>query len=191
VLTEVHRISEIVTEFTKFARLAPPRFARVDLLATARSVAALHDGQGITGAPRVEIEHEPLPEVLADRDQIVQVLTNLVQNGIDAARTFDPPPAFARVIVRLEPLVPKSVRITVTDNGPGVDSAVRDRLFEPYASTKPGGTGLGLAIAQRIVFEHGGELRLVERSEPGACFEVVLPVDGPPLPERATQPSDD
>ena len=187
VLAEVHRISTIVSEFSKFARLPPPKLGRVDVEAVARSVVGLHDGKGITGAPRVVLRAEPVPEVLADRDQLVQVLTNLVQNGLEAARGIGDPPVMPRVEVLVGPEDTHTVRITVRDNGPGVSAAMRERLFEPYASSKPGGTGLGLAIAQRIAFEHGGEIRYVDPpgGEGGARFDVLLPVDGPPLLERA------
>jgi signal transduction histidine kinase len=156
----------------------------VDVGTVARSVVGLHDGKSITGAPRVVLRTEPVPEVLADRDQLVQVLTNLVQNGIEAARGLGDPPLVPRVEVTVANEPGRTVRITVRDNGPGVGVAMRERLFEPYASTKPGGTGLGLAIAQRIVFEHGGEIRYADAPGGGASFDVLLPVDGPPLLER-------
>jgi signal transduction histidine kinase len=74
----------------------------------------------------------------------------------------------------------------VCDNGPGVSDEVKQRLFEPYLTTKPEGTGLGLAIVQRIVVEHGGDIELVTPAEGGAEFVVSLPVSGPPmLPETA------
>jgi nitrogen fixation/metabolism regulation signal transduction histidine kinase len=189
VLTEVHRIATIVSEFTKFARLPAPKFERVDLEAVARSVVGLHDGKGITGAPRVVLEAEPVPEIQADRDQLVQVLQNLVQNGIEAARGQTDPPIMPRVRVTIRRDSEHTVCLGVRDNGPGVDAAIRERLFEPYASTKVGGTGLGLAIAQRIAFEHGGEIRCAEPDGEGALFEVLLPIDGPPLTEAAPTPA--
>ncbi|MBW2529806.1 MAG: HAMP domain-containing protein [Deltaproteobacteria bacterium] len=181
VLAEVHRISEIVTEFTKFARMRPPEFERVDLAEVARAVVGLHDGKGITGAPRIRLDAEQLPEVLADRDQLVQVLTNLVQNGIEAARSSTDPPVLPVVEVQIRRESKHLARLTITDNGPGVPPEMRERLFEPYASTKSEGTGLGLAIAQRIIYEHGGEIRCEDPSDGGAQFVVLLPFDGPPL----------
>jgi signal transduction histidine kinase len=182
VLDEVHRIKNIVSEFSKFARMPPPRFERVDLGELARGVAALHssqDGQG----PRVVLDVEPdLPEVLADRDQLVQVLTNLVQNGIEAAAPTRPDP---EVVVRIAARSEREVGIAVEDNGPGIAPDVRQRLFEPYVSTKTEGTGLGLAIVQSIVHEHGGEIRAGDAEGGGALFELSLPVEGPPLLERA------
>ncbi|MCC6521745.1 MAG: HAMP domain-containing protein, partial [Polyangiaceae bacterium] len=207
VLGEVRRIAGIVKQFTEFARLPAPVLARVDLGAAARRVAALHDATKapvttVPGdramvrrpKPRVELDAEPLPEVLADRDQMVQVLTNLVQNGIEAAAAVRPDP---HVCIALRRDGEQAVAVWVVDNGPGVASDVRPLLFAPHPSGKPGGTGLGLAIVQRIVHEHGGEVELVARDAlattapapvrelGGAIFRIVLPLDGPPGVESA------
>ena len=119
--------------------------------------------------------------VLADRDQIIQILTNLIQNGLDAAAAVRPDP---RVTVTIGPLPDARVRIVVRDNGPGVPEEFLPRLFEPYATTKEKGTGLGLAIVQRIVFEHGGEIVYRRAQKGGAVFEITLPVKGPTLLTR-------
>ncbi len=180
VLNEVHRIANIVTEFTKFARLPPPNPEPIDLAAVARGVVTLHAGKE---EPRVELVAEPMPMVSADRDQMVQVLTNLVQNGLDAALAIRPDP---RVVVTVGPVAQSKdkVRIVVRDNGPGVSEAMIPKLFQPYATTKEKGTGLGLAIVQRIVFEHGGEITYRTAKKGGAVFEIWLPVSGPPLLEK-------
>ncbi|HSU39452.1 MAG TPA: ATP-binding protein [Polyangiaceae bacterium] len=176
VLDEVLRISNIVSEFTRFARLPPPRPVATDLAEVARSVVALHAGHGtpltLVGAARAEL--------VADRDQLVQVLVNLVQNALDAVKGSADP----RVVVEVVAAGDK-VRLAVRDNGPGVSAEVASRLFEPYLTTKPEGTGLGLAIVERIVVEHGGQIALERAPEGGAAFVVTLPVTGPTLlPEQ-------
>jgi signal transduction histidine kinase len=185
VLGEVHRIANIVTQFTQFNRMPPPNPAPIDLVQVARGVVTLHastpDADSSNGHPRVELNSEPIPPVSADRDQIIQVLTNLVQNGLDAASAARPDP---RVTLTIGPLPEGRVRIVVRDNGPGVPEEFLPRLFEPYATTKEKGTGLGLAIVQRIVFEHGGEISYRKAQKGGAVFEIALPVAGPPLLER-------
>jgi len=176
VLDEVHRISNIVTEFTRFARLPPPHPQPIDLAELAGQVVRLHE----TATParlRVEVGRAP-PPVRADRDQIVQVLTNLVQNALDAVKSRGDA-GEVRVAVAAEG--PAHVAVTVSDNGPGVAPEIAARLFEPYATTKQHGTGLGLAIAQRIAIEHDGELSYVPPAAGGgAAFRLVLPVEGPP-----------
>lgn len=173
VLDEVARISNIVSEFTRFARLPPPNPAPMDLVETVKKVVTLH----ASGPAAVELSAEPCPTVSADRDQMVQVVTNLLQNAIDAAGCVESP----RVVVDVRPLDAEHVRIAVRDNGPGVSPEMRDRLFEPYATTKAEGTGLGLAIVQRIVVEHGGEIVHADPPGGGAEFRVTLPVSGPTL----------
>jgi signal transduction histidine kinase len=173
VLDEVHRIANIVTEFTRFARLPPPRPQELDAMELVRSVARLHDAEG----KKITVVVDRVPPVLrADRDQVVQVMTNLLQNALDAVASLGDAGA-VKVTVGTDG--PTSVAITVSDNGPGVAPEMSARLFEPYATNKPHGTGLGLAIAQRIAMEHGGELAYVGRSGEGAAFRLVLPVDGP------------
>ena len=185
VLGEVHRIANIVTEFTRFNRMPPPNPEPIDLVQVARGVVTLHamapDGAEVSGPARVELASEKIPMVSADRDQIIQVLTNLIQNGLDAAEAVRPDP---RVMVSVAPFEKERVRIVVRDNGPGVPEEFLPRLFEPYATTKQKGTGLGLAIVQRIVFEHGGEITYRKAAKAGAVFEITLPVAGPPLLER-------
>jgi nitrogen fixation/metabolism regulation signal transduction histidine kinase len=187
VLDEVHRISNIVTEFTRFARLPAPHPQQVDLVDLARQVVRLHEAA--TGARLSVVVASAPPDVRADRDQIVQVLTNLVQNALDAVRDRGDT-GEVRVIVGAEGTTHASV--SVRDDGPGIAPEIAGRLFEPYATTKPQGTGLGLAIAQRIALEHNGELSYVaDAPGPGATFRLVLPVDGPPpvSSEAVTPPS--
>ena len=173
VLDEVLRISNIVSEFTRFARLPPPSPAPLDLVETVRSVLSLHQG----GATHIEFSTEPCPSISADRDQMVQVTTNLVQNAIEAASASVEP----RVVVTLRAVDREHVTLSVRDNGPGVAPEMLDRLFEPYATTKPEGTGLGLSIVERIVVEHAGEIRHLDPPGGGAEFVVTLPVSGPTL----------
>jgi signal transduction histidine kinase len=172
VLDEVHRIANIVTEFTRFARLPPPRPLEVDLAELARQVVRLHESSARGSRLLLDVDGEP-PPVLADRDQIVQVLTNLVQNALDAVADR---PDKGEVSVTVASEGSSHVSVTVADNGPGVSPEFAPRLFEPYATTKAHGTGLGLAIAQRIAMEHDGELSYVPSARRGATFRLVLRV---------------
>lgn len=183
VLEEVHRIAKIVSEFTEFARLPAPSPAPMSLVDVARSVVALH----AAGGGNVVLVAAECPTIRADRDQLVQVLTNLVQNALDAAGAAKG--ADARVVVRVEAHDDGRVRIVVADNGPGVGEEMLPRLFEPYATNKPHGTGLGLAIVERIVKEHDGEIAYERGADGGAVFRIVLPIEGPvAAPESNPQP---
>jgi two-component system nitrogen regulation sensor histidine kinase NtrY len=178
VLDEVHRIANIVTEFTSFARLPSPRPQDVDVEEVVRHVLQLQKNS----ADGVRLEYQAvtvIPHVRADRDQIVQVLLNLVQNAVEAVKG-EPE---GRVVVRAEAGRPGLVDISVHDNGAGVASEMASRLFEPYATTKDKGTGLGLAIAQRIAMEHNGELAYLGPASGarGAVFRFVLAIEGPQI----------
>ena len=176
VLDEVHRISNIVTEFTRFARLPPPRPTEVDLVDLCRSVIKLHEAHAESVRLTLDTRGRARP-FLVDRDQIVQVVTNLVQNGIDALSEKKQ----GTVGVLIDFTEKQRVSISVTDDGPGVSPEMAPRLFEPYATSKAKGTGLGLAIAQRIAIEHGGELAYLRPPGGiGAEFRLQLPAEGPP-----------
>jgi two-component system nitrogen regulation sensor histidine kinase NtrY len=188
VLAEVHRISNIVTEFTRFARLSPPRPREVDVEEIVRQVVGLQEAAATGTRIVVDVVDKP-PRIRADPDQVVQVLTNLLQNAVDAVRAPGTPDPEIRVTLGTRtapvpagggPVVTHAV-VTVADNGEGVPPDMAERLFEPYATTKETGTGLGLAIAQRIAIEHDGELSSVPSpSRRGAAFRLALPVSGPP-----------
>jgi len=177
VLDEVARISNIVGEFTRFARLPAPNPAPFEIVEAIRAVAKLHGGSGTP----VKLSSAECPAVNADRDQVVQLMTNLIQNAQYAAESAASP----EVRVDVRPAGADKVRIVVSDNGPGLAPEMRERLFEPYATSKPGGTGLGLAIAQRIVLEHAGEITYTDGAAGGATFTVELPVSGPGLLQEA------
>jgi signal transduction histidine kinase len=181
VLDEVARISHIVGEFTRFARLPPPNPAPMDLVETARSVVRLHATEGVT----LRLDSDASLPIVADRDQMVQILTNLVQNALDAVRQAPSPEVTIEVRKNGD-----QARLAVRDNGPGFSPEVREHLFEPYLTTKANGTGLGLAIVQRIVVEHGGDITLADEPGPGAGLLVDLPLAGPPVtPEKEPPPS--
>ncbi|MGC4093563.1 MAG: ATP-binding protein [Polyangiaceae bacterium] len=84
-----------------------------------------------------------------------------------------------KVVVRVAPAGSERVRVSVRDNGPGVAPEIRERLFLPYATTKPHGTGLGLAIAQRLIVEHAGEIGCSDGEQGGTEFWFELPLRGP------------
>ena len=177
VLDEVHRIANIVTEFTRFARLPPPRPTDLDADEVARHVVQIHKAAAGDIALAYTAQRRA-PTFRADRDQVIQILTNLVQNAFDAVK--DVPGGAVSITTDTDG---HYVTFSVADNGPGIAPEIAARLFEPYATTKgAAGTGLGLAIAQRIALEHNGELSYIGRSANGrgAVFRLLLPIEGPP-----------
>ncbi|MFZ5471355.1 MAG: ATP-binding protein [Myxococcota bacterium] len=165
-LEEVERLRRIVDEFSRFARLPKPQLAELDLGELAAQVLSL-----FTSPPEgVQLSQTLQPNVVvsADRDQLTQVLLNLIKNAGEAM------PRGGRIEVRVKAAGEEAV-LEVEDTGPGVKPEDRARLFEPYFTTKEGGTGLGLAIAARICQEHRGRLEVGGEVGKGAVFSVVLP----------------
>ena len=117
-----------------------------------------------------------LPAVSADRVQIATVLLNLIGNAIDSLRKMDSGERRIDVIAAL--VDNDMVRLCVTDSGPGIAPEIRDRLFQPFATSKPEGMGLGLAISRTLVEAHGGSLDLVDTRPTRFCF--TLPTDHAP-----------
>ena len=113
------------------------------------------------------LEPPPAPvEVRGDRLLLRRAFTNLVDNAREAGAS--------RVTIRWQRAGERAA-ITVEDDGPGVPVEVRERLFDPYVTTKAHGTGLGLAIVKKTILEHGGAIRL-DPSARGARFVVELPL---------------
>jgi signal transduction histidine kinase len=167
ILEEVRRMEHIVSEFSEFARLPRARPGALDLAALIADTVALYQPDDVP----VELAGEVGDATArADREQIVQVLVNLLQNAADAARSAEQP----RVRVTLE-LGERALRVHVDDNGAGIASGDRERVFEPYYTTKEHGTGLGLAIVKRIAADHEGSVAVSDSPLGGARFTLELP----------------
>ncbi len=164
---EVRRLKRILDEFTRFARLPAPEREPVAPEELVAAVLALFPEPPPGVAVSREVE-PALPPVLADRDQILQVLLNLVRNALDAM------PGGGALRIRAA-RAPGGVAFTVSDTGGGVPREDLARVFEPYFTTKESGTGLGLAIAHRIAEEHGGRLEVASPPDAGATFTLTLP----------------
>ncbi|MFT5354889.1 MAG: two-component system nitrogen regulation sensor histidine kinase NtrY [Polyangiales bacterium] len=177
VLDEVKRLNNMVTEFSRFARLPPPRPVLQDILDVVTHVVSLHEGGEVS-----VVQDAESVMLRFDSEQLTQVLMNLVQNGADAAmaRHGD---SGGSVRVTLRPLEEESIKgaeLRIEDNGTGISAADRLRVFEPYFTTKAKGTGLGLAIVHRIVGDHGGTIDIEDGLDGGAAFVIRLPEAGPP-----------
>jgi signal transduction histidine kinase len=167
ILDEVGRLKKIVAEFSSFARMPQPRLLPVDVSEVVDGALALYKG-GQT--PLDLVLDRGLPTALADREQLTQVVINLVENARDAVAGA----GRIRVSTRAD-MQRGRVELEVADDGPGLSDEARAKLFTPYFTTKARGTGLGLAIVHRIVRDHGGEIRVGGALGKGAVFTVTLP----------------
>ncbi len=176
---EVVRLEDRVQGFLNFARLPTPQRDTFDVREIVR--AAIDLVRARAGHQKVElITHGPADPVLAslDREQIRTVLVNLFLNALDAM------PQGGRLTVDTTRTDGKIV-LAISDTGNGIAPEMQERLFTPFASSKPTGTGLGLSLSRRIVEEHGGSISAENRAQGGACFTIELAVragsvsDGP------------
>ncbi len=164
---EVRRLTRIVDEFGRFARLPQPELRQVGGGELVSAFLALYP----EGPPGIELTREvaaELPAVRVDPDQILQVLHNLLRNAFEAVGRRGAVAVRARASA-------EELLLEVADDGPGLGPAERAHLFEPYFTTKEAGTGLGLAISERIVREHGGRIEVESEVGKGATFRVRLP----------------
>lgn len=129
-------------------------------------VARLSDSQVLSGV-QVMIDGKAL--VAGNPQELRQAVTNLIKNAIEAAGPH------GSVQIQAEQ-TSEQVRVAVADSGPGVASDVKERLFEPFVTTKPRGTGLGLAVSQAIARAHGGSIDVDRSSIGGALFTLSLPI---------------
>jgi PAS domain S-box-containing protein len=129
-----------------------------------------------------------IPPILADADQLHQVLLNLIINAQQVLQDRAGPRRL-RVSTRFDP-AGQTIRITVADNGPGIPPHLRARVFEPFFTTKPtgAGTGVGLAVSHGIVEAHGGTLTLDCPEMGGAVFTIVLPVSNVDVAAAVAKP---
>lgn len=153
---EVDRMQSILEEFLNFSRpLIPLNQREVELRELVDHVVDLHEG--IAGERRVDLRARGRARVSCDPRKVEQILINVVQNALEVAP--------GGTVVELEIVAePEQVAVHVRDSGPGLDHALRERLFEPGVTGKREGSGLGLTIARALARQHGGELELIDRS---------------------------
>ena len=193
IVRQVGDIGRMVDEFSAFARMPNPIMRPVDVVKICREAVFLQDQA--RADIRFETEFPGIP-VLANCDSglVSQALTNLLQNAVDAIvgrpnADGDTAREAGWVSMRLTEMG-NTASIVVEDNGRGLPVEERDRLTEPYVTTRSKGTGLGLAIVSRIVEQHGGTLTLEDRGEglSGARIVLTLQVD---LPQSGNEDDDE
>ncbi|HEY3490921.1 MAG TPA: ATP-binding protein [Candidatus Deferrimicrobiaceae bacterium] len=168
ILSEVAILKLLMEEFTRFARMPAPALTEGNLGEEFRStIETFRDKY-----PEISWDYrcENVSSILFDAFQMRRALTNLLENAAAALG------GHGHVVVTCERTLELDwVRVSVADDGPGVNPQDRDHLFEPYFSRKPGGTGLGLAIVSAIANDHGGTVSVRSNEPAGAIFEMEFP----------------
>jgi two-component system sensor kinase FixL len=170
-LTRVDSLDQLVSDLLIYARPAPPAFKTVPFLALIHETAALAAGDPLAALVRFEIDG-PETDLSVDPGQMGRALLNLMTNAVQAMRQG----GVVRVVgERSESLY----RLSLIDEGPGMDADVAARCQEPFFTTKTRGTGLGLPIARRVVEEHHGTFRVESALGQGTTVVIELPAPGP------------
>ncbi|HIJ83091.1 MAG: PAS/PAC sensor signal transduction histidine kinase [Magnetococcales bacterium] len=173
IIQQVEELRILVNEFSTFSRLPRPKLNENDIHASIKEALILHAEALATMEVRTVFD-EKLPKFPHDPGQIKQVVTNLIANAIAATRENSAPSVLAistRFLENSQRMV-----LEIADNGIGIPTQDRDRVFEPYFTTKKKGTGLGLAIVKKIIEDHGGSIRLKDSVLNGVLVEIKLPL---------------
>ena len=180
------RCAKVVRSFLSIVRHRPPLHRPTDMrnLIGAAINLLRHPLRTANVTVKVELPDD-LPDVLADPDQVQQIVVNLIVN---ATQALDASVLPRRLVISGDASA-GMCRLRFRDTGPGVPPDLAERIFEPFFSTKTEGvgTGVGLAVSRRLAEAQGGTLRLVQHGGAGADFELALPLaPATPLPEQQT-----
>jgi signal transduction histidine kinase len=168
-LEQIDALSNIATEFSDFWKLPPPHLEDIELNSFIQSVLPLYADYS-----SILFEFNPSKEnafIKADKDQLLRVLNNLINNAVQALQDNKQ----GKVTLSVSKEETKFV-VSVADNGTGIDDAVKEKIFQPNFSTKSYGTGLGLSMCKRIVEQHGGTIWFESEQGKGTVFYFALPV---------------
>ena len=179
IIRQVGDIGRMVDEFSSFARMPRPQMEETNVVSVCREALVLPRSAHPEIRFDVGLPGDPV-WISGDPRQLSQVMTNLVQNAVDAIegrkQEGGEGDGFSGEIQVALTAGDGEATIEVLDNGKGLPPEARDRLTEPYVTTRAKGTGLGLAIVKTILEDHGAELKLEDREEGGARVEVKIPL---------------
>jgi nitrogen fixation/metabolism regulation signal transduction histidine kinase len=166
----------MVNAFSNYAQPVTMNLGNVDLNYLINDVVELHRDHTRSVEFNLSLDAS-LPEMMIDSGRMRQVFNNLIGNALQAVQNK----SGAQLELSTELTTDrdgstKIARITVTDNGPGIDEALLEKVFEPYITNKEKGTGLGLAIVKKIIEEHGGAIWANNIPDNGARMTFKLPV---------------
>jgi two-component system, NtrC family, sensor histidine kinase HydH len=171
--SEIRRMETCIQTFLDFARPPSSERRQTDLLAVVRRSLALVEGRARKQHVEIKADLPPWPVNLPiDAEQIHQVLLNLLLNALDAlahggtirVAAHGPTPAL------------RTVQVSIADTGPGIAPRIKERMFQPFVSSKETGMGLGLSICQRLIEAHGGTIA-GDNNQEGAVFTFTLPTE--------------
>ncbi|HXB42209.1 MAG TPA: ATP-binding protein [Bacteroidia bacterium] len=166
-LEEIDALSHIATEFSNFSQLPAPKSEEIELVSFIQSVLPLYAAN-----TKINIEFNVVVKevrVRADKDQMLRVFNNLVNNAVQALSDNEN----GKIVLALNTEHQKVV-VSVADNGVGIDESLKPKIFQPNFSTKSYGTGLGLAMCKRIIEQHGGQIWFDSKIGKGTVFYFTI-----------------
>ena len=172
---QAHRAGDVIRHLREFVRKSSDDRSRVVLDDLVQGVIEFISWEIRDSAIQLDfLPSSGAHQVFIDRVQIEQVIINLIRNSIEAIRLNDMTDGRVDIRTRLDDS--DSIVLCIADNGPGIDSAIADSLFEPYQTNKETGMGMGLSISRSIIEAHGGKLWAAMETSPGAMFCMRLPL---------------
>jgi C4-dicarboxylate-specific signal transduction histidine kinase len=175
ILEDDARAAEVVNRVRRLIKRDAEQFGDVDIEQLFESTHVLLRSEFIRKGIALEIGYEDtIPQISGDFVQLQQLLINLLMNAMEAGIT---PASLHKVSLNAHRHGDK-VRITVLDNGPGIPDEIRNRVFEPFVTSKAEGLGLGLSICATIAESHGGKIAFEDNPAGGTSANLILPVAG-------------
>lgn len=170
IIEQIDGLARIANEFSNFARMPEPQKELHDLVQLVQNTVVVFQGN-----QKYQLEFNPMfkqKTISIDRDQMVQVLNNLIKNSIQSFQNR----GHGKIKVLLENNEEKSgVTLSIIDNGCGIDSENKKRVFIPRFTTKSTGSGIGLSLVKQIIENHGGEVSFSSKEGEGSVFSFFLP----------------
>lgn len=176
IIEEVEILRRIVDEFSNFARMPKAQLKPEDINDIIKDTLALYKSLP-EGIDIITNFHDNIPMVMADKEQLSRAFKNIINNAIQAM-----PKGGSLTITTSVSKTPEDtnspgiVKITFSDTGIGIPTEIKDKIFQPYVTTKEGGTGLGMAVVQRIINEHNGKIEFESKENVGTTFTIFLPI---------------
>ena len=171
---QVADIGRMVDEFSAFARMPAPRFNSAIFRDLILGQVQLFANNEQNVALSFDYDKAASDAVSVDEGLMRQAVNNLLQNALNvlAENHIEEAKIDISIINKID-----DMELTIADNGPGFPDMDLTKLFEPYMTTRDKGTGLGLAIAQKIINDHGGQIRLANQKQGGAIVRIILPIE--------------
>jgi two-component system nitrogen regulation sensor histidine kinase NtrY len=162
-------LKRLVDEFSRFGKMPEIHKSPTALVSVVDEIATLYKGYKEIEVDISKPENDMVVKI--DKEQIRRVLINIFDNAVQAMTNN------GKITVKINfNSSANNAQIEIADNGPGIKDEDKERLFQPYFSTRKNGTGLGLAIADRIITEHGGHIRVRDNQPNGTVFSIEIPI---------------